>query len=145
MAQLTFPIVTGELRVDVRINLSAPTWRQFTPTASPRLRLFWHAPHSTPAVTPQGCLPRYCRQLPLAPTRQSNTQGIGGQVSVDLYRISLSICDAAQPHLPWFVQPDLLVMELPPGFWVDVLIGMDVLLNCRTLIDGPGRQFTLDF
>jgi hypothetical protein len=36
-------------------------------------------------------------------------------------------------------------MELPLGTPVDVLIGMDVLLGCRMLLDGPGRQFTLDF
>ncbi len=62
-----------------------------------------------------------------------------------LYRISLTIFDLAQQHLPWFVQPDLVVMELPPGTPVDVLIGTDVLLDCRMLLDGPGRQFTLDF
>jgi hypothetical protein len=43
------------------------------------------------------------------------------------------------------VQPDLLVMELPLGFPVDVLIGMDVLLGCRMLLDDPARQLTLDF
>lgn len=76
---------------------------------------------------------------------QSSTQGIGGAVSVDLYRVSLTVFDPAQQHLPWFVQPDLVVMELPPGTPVDVLIGMDVLLDCRMLLDGPGRQFMLDF
>jgi hypothetical protein len=81
----------------------------------------------------------------LARYAQSNTQGISGSVLVDLYHVSLSIWDAAQPNRPWFTQPDLLVMELPPGSPVDVLIGMDVLLGCRMFPDGPGRQFTLDF
>lgn len=62
-----------------------------------------------------------------------------------LYQVSLSIFDATQPLLPWFVIPDLEVMELPPHVTIDVLIGMDVLLQCRLLLDGPGRQFTLDF
>jgi hypothetical protein len=30
-----------------------------------------------------------------------------------------------------------------PG--IDMLIGLDVLLNRRLLIDGPARRFTLDF
>jgi hypothetical protein len=41
---------------------------------------------------------------------------------------------------------DLIVMEMPspiPG--VDVLIGLDVLLDCKLLLDGPARSFTLEF
>jgi hypothetical protein len=37
-------------------------------------------------------------------------------------------------------------MELPallPG--ADVLIGLDVLLTCKLILDGPARQFTLEF
>ncbi len=41
---------------------------------------------------------------------------------------------------------DLTVMELAnPIPDVEVLIGLDILLDCRLLLDGPGRQFTLDF
>jgi hypothetical protein len=64
---------------------------------------------------------------------------------VKLFRISLSVFDLTRPSLPWFVVPDLEVMELPPHIPLDVLIGMDVLLECRLLLDGPGRQFTLDY
>jgi hypothetical protein len=59
--------------------------------------------------------------------------------------VSLTILDPTRPQLPWFVQPDLLVMEMPAGLPLDVLIGMDVLLGCRLTLDGPARQFTLDF
>ncbi len=42
--------------------------------------------------------------------------------------------------------PTLLVMEalatLPDA---DVLIGLDILLNCKTLLDGPARRFTIEF
>jgi hypothetical protein len=47
--------------------------------------------------------------------------------------------------MPWLVQPDLLVMELPSVLPVDVLIGMDVLLTCKLVVDGPARQFTLEY
>jgi hypothetical protein len=43
-------------------------------------------------------------------------------------------------------EPDLLVMELAavlPN--VDVLIGLDVLLRYKLLLDGPVRQFALEF
>jgi hypothetical protein len=36
-------------------------------------------------------------------------------------------------------------MELAPGFAFDVLIGMDVLMSCKMLVDGPAGSFTLDF
>jgi hypothetical protein len=62
-----------------------------------------------------------------------------------LYRVSLSVFDPANPLVPWFVVPDLEVMELPSSVRYDVLIGMDVLLECRLLLDGPARTFTLDY
>ena len=145
MAQLTFPVVTDELLVDVRVNLHAPALAGLRAAHRP-------APVSVVArgiidtgSNASGISTSVLQQLALVPYVQTQTQGIGGSVSVQLYRISLSIFDAAQPHLPWFVQPDLLVMELPPGLPVDVLIGMDVLLGCRTLVDGPDRLLTIDF
>jgi len=145
MAQLTFPIVTDELLVDVRVNLAAPDLAVLRAANQP-------VPASVAAraildtgsnVT--GVAASIIRQFQLLPAQRSTTQGIGGAPAVDLFRVSLSICDAGHLHLPWFVQPDLLVMELPPGVLVDLLIGMDVLLGCRMLVDGPGRQLTLDF
>ena len=35
------------------------------------------------------------------------------------------------------------LIDPPPD--VEVFIGLDILLDCRLLLDGPGRQFTLDF
>lgn len=42
--------------------------------------------------------------------------------------------------------PDVLVMELSkPLANFEVLIGLEVLLIARLLLDGPGQLFTLDF
>ena len=42
--------------------------------------------------------------------------------------------------------PDMPVMELsPPIPGVDALIGMDILLMCKLLLDGPAKQFTLEW
>ncbi len=64
---------------------------------------------------------------------------------MNLYRASLHIMDKQQPGLPWLSQLSLVVMELTPGFPFDVLIGMDILLTCKMLVDGPRRQFALEF
>ena len=53
---------------------------------------------------------------------------------------------SAQTVRTWLTLPDLLVTELmitlPDA---DVLIGLDVPLKIKLLLDGPARSFTLDF
>ncbi|MCI0702102.1 MAG: retropepsin-like domain-containing protein [Planctomycetia bacterium] len=145
MAQLTFPIVADELLVDVRINLAAPDLAVLQAASQPAPASVMARAILDTGSNATGVAASIIQQFQLLPAQHSTTQGIGGAPAVDLFRVSLSICDASQLHLPRFTQPDLLVMELPPGFPVDVLIGMDVILDCRLLIDGPGRTFTIDF
>lgn len=145
MPQLTFPISARELIADVRVNVSAADMAQLY--ANRRA-----AP--APVVTrgeldtgsnATGVSAAVIQRLALVPHSKSSTTGIGGRIAVQLYRVSLSVFDAANPTLPWFVVPDLEVMELPSSVSRDVLVGMDVLLECRLLLDGPARQFTLDY
>jgi hypothetical protein len=145
MAQLTFPVVADELLVDVRINLAAPDLAVLQAANQPAPASFVARAILDTGSNATGVAASIIRHFQLLPVKHSTTRGIGGAPAVDLFRVSLSVCDAAQLHLPWFTHPDLLVMELPPGFPVDVLIGMDVLLNCRMLLDGPGRIVTIDF
>ena len=63
--------------------------------------------------------------------------GIGGSYPVRLYRVSLHVYDAQNLALPWFSHPTLVVMDLPPWVSHEALIGLDVLLNCKTTVDGP--------
>lgn len=145
MAQITFPIISGELLVEVNVNLPAPELvaRHAANLPAPQF------------VTAQGLVDTgsdisgidsaIIQQLALTPFAQTQTQGVGGSVAVDLFHVSLSIWNAPQPHLQKFVVPDLVVMELPAGAPAPVLIGMDVILACRMLIDGPGQTFTIDF
>ncbi len=63
-----------------------------------------------------------------------------------LYEVSISIEDPAQSGTLLLTESDLLVSELiavlPDA---DVLIGLDLLLGGKLLLDGPARLFTLDF
>jgi hypothetical protein len=133
------------LQVGVRVNLCAPELailhgnRQPAPAAVVGFGTLDTGSNAT------GVSASVIQRLALVSHATSSTHGIAGSVPVELYHVSLSVFDTAQPTLPWFVVPDLEVMELPSHISVDVLIGMDVLLECRLLIDGPGRQFTLDF
>jgi hypothetical protein len=145
VAQLTFPIVTDELLVDVRVNLPAPALALLLASQQPAPASVLARAILDTGSNATGVATSIIQQFQLSPAHQSQTQGITGSASVQLYRVSLSIFDAAQSHLPWYIQPDLLVFELLPGSPVDVLIGMDVLLGCRTLVDGPNRLLTIDF
>jgi hypothetical protein len=59
----------------------------------------------------------------------------------------VGITDPAQPAgSPWLTCSDMLVTELAtllPD--TDILIGLDVVLTCKLVVDGPGRSFTLEF
>lgn len=58
----------------------------------------------------------------------------------------MNVLDLGNPSGPKFVFSTLRIMELPtPLTTFDVLIGLDVLLTARLLLDGPARHFTLDF
>lgn len=145
MAQLSFPIALRELRVDVRVNLSAPELAVLVAGRRPApVSAVGRAVLDTGSnVT--GVSAAIIQQLALTSHASNKTSGVGGPVPVRLFRVSLSVFDAAQPHQPWFVQPDVEVMELPSHVSADVLIGMDVLLQCRLTVDGPAGTFTIDY
>jgi hypothetical protein len=144
MPQLTFPLAPAGLVVDARLNVDGATMR--ATLAAGRI---------SPSISTQ-CLidtgtditavaPSILQQLAIPVHYHTTTQGIGGSIPVRLFLVTLFVLDATRPHLPWFVLPDLLVMELPTGLPFDVLIGLDVLRTCKMFLDGPGGQFTLDF
>jgi hypothetical protein len=87
------------------------------------------------------------RQLAVPLTSTTSTHTAAGQVNVKLYTVSLGITDPAQPPgSPWLTQPGLLTMAAPAVLPdIDVLIGLDILLDCKMLLDGPARRFTLEF
>lgn len=145
MPQLTFPIVQASLVVDVLVNLEASLLLPLRAGGHPCPPLQGTGEIDT-ASTMTGVNSRVVRGLGLQPVGPPTTTiGIGGPVPVQLFCVSLHIRDARDPHLPMLTLPSLIVMELPPGPDCDVLIGMDVLLGCKLLVDGPAAQFTLDF
>lgn len=144
MAQLTSPIGPDGLIVDVLVNLEAPALLSLRSANQPRppvpaLGLLDTGSNVTGIALP------ILQKLGALVVGQSSTTSIVGSVGVNLYRVSLHVWDQRNSNLPWLTQPSLLVMELPAGFPYDVLIGMDVLRTCKTIVDGPGGIFTLEF
>jgi hypothetical protein len=84
--------------------------------------------------------------LGLTPFDRVTTHTVGGQVSVGRYKISLSIFGPARAAGPVLLRTEWTVMELPtllPN--INALFGMDLLSECRLIVDGPARQFTMEF
>lgn len=86
------------------------------------------------------------QSLGLIPSGHGKTQTVAGSLPVRLFDISLSLPHFGPSPGLRLLHDDLTVMELAqPIPKIDVLIGLDVLLTGKLLLDGPARQFTLDF
>jgi hypothetical protein len=147
MAQLRFPVTRAGLAVPVWIGqhrvLTAALLASGKPPVLPvQARGLLDTATDLSAVA-AGVL----QQLAISPVSSTAIHTAGGSVTVRLFRVSLGITDPSQPAgAPWLTEPDLLVTELPaPLPDADVLVGLDVLLDCKLVLDGPGRSFTLEF
>jgi hypothetical protein len=147
MPKLTFPIQADGLICDVLVGLDGQTTTMLVATKQPILPPI-RCRGLIDTGTDSTCVASaILRQLGLSlPTVRTTTHTTTGSASVDLYDVSVNVLDLRVPSGPKLVLPDLRVMEVVatlPNF--DVLIGLDVLLTARLLLDGPGRTFTLDF
>jgi hypothetical protein len=144
MPQLTFPIVPAGLVVDVLVNLEAAVLLPLRSTGGGPAPIQGSGLIDTGSDISALALP-ILQRLGTAPVGQTVTHGIAGPIPVALYRASLHIFNAQNVTLPWQSHPTLVVMELAAGVPFDVLLGMDILRTCKTLIDGPANNFLLDF
>jgi hypothetical protein len=88
--------------------------------------------------------PRVRQLLGLAPVLSTSTLTAGGQVTVDLFEVSVVITGPKGTAGPMYVRPYLLVTELAtPLPNLEVLIGRDILAECLFQQDGPGANFLL--
>lgn len=146
MPKLTFPIQQKELRLSAMISLNHPAMLGLITAGQPL-----PVPISTIALLDTGSnitavTTDVLQKLGISPIVQTSTHTARGSVPVQLFEVSLSIPPAGNLPGPMLTRSDLTVMELvDPPLDVEVLIGMDILLDCRLLLDGPGGQFTLDF
>jgi hypothetical protein len=88
---------------------------------------------------------RILQALGLSTSRSVKTHTASGSVSVDVYEISLSILPPTG-MTAMFTTSHLEVTELlhaAPG--IDVLVGLDVILQGVLHVDGPGGTFSFTF
>ena len=112
MPHLTFALSADGMVVPALIGLNRPATIVLAQAGQPIPR-----PVQVRALIDSGCdvtavAPHVFQQLGLMPIRSSVTQTAAGAVSVNLYRVSLTIFDSRGAGGPMFVQPNLLVTEL---------------------------------
>jgi hypothetical protein len=144
MATQTHPVSIDGLALDVLIGLKGADMAALVAAGKPV-----PAPALVRALIDTGtdmtcCAKWIIQRFGLAPMLQHTTQGISGSAAVRLFEVSFSIPGGIAASGPLLVLPQLVVMELPqPLSNVEVLIGLDVLLQCGLHVDGPGGQFSL--
>jgi hypothetical protein len=82
--------------------------------------------------------------LGISPIQQHTTQTLSGSLSIRLFEVSFSIPALSTGTGPLLVLPQLVVMEFTqPLQNIEVLIGLDVLMQCVLQLDGHNRQFAI--
>ncbi len=147
MPSLTFPIQPDGLICDVLVGLDGPTTAGLQAAGQPlvppaRCRGYIDTGTDVTCVAPT-----VLRGLGLTtPAWQTRAQTVSGPALVNLFSVSLSITDFANPASPMLTFPTLRVMEIPAALpVVDALIGLDILRTIRLVVDGPGGVFTLEW
>src|SRR5262249_49711706 len=146
MPRLTFPVSPTGLLCDVLIGLDGKTTAVLVAAGQP----------VAPPIACRGLVDTgtdvtcvasaVLRQLGLnQPIAQTTTQTASGASPANLYKVSLSVLDLWNNPGPKLLHPNVLTMELPAVLaGIDVLLGMDILLTARLIIDGPGGIFLLE-
>jgi hypothetical protein len=146
MPQLTFPIPADELRLNVVLGHNRKALKAILAAGQSIPKPLWASAVIDTGSNITCANSTVLQQLGLSLFGQSASQTVGGMRAVNLFEISLSTPPPGNVAGPMLTRSDLIVMELPvPIAGVDVLIGMDLLLNYKLMVDGPVRQFALDF
>jgi hypothetical protein len=146
MPQLTFPLSAGELKLAVVIGHPSKALKALLAAGQSVPSPLWTTGIVDTGTNITCVTPAVLQKLSLASVAMGSSQTVSGPASVNLFEVSLSIPPAGNVAGPMLTYSDLAVMEMPspiPG--VDVLIGLDILLRCKLLLDGPAGLFTLEF
>jgi hypothetical protein len=146
MPQLRLPIVGGELALTALVNVGSRGAHDLLASGQPLPRGVWAAAVIDTGTTLTCVSHTVLRQFGLTAAGQGSSQTALGPMVADVYRVSLSLLAYPGSPGPVLTFADMNVLEVPTlTGGVDVLVGMDVVLTCNLSVEGPARQFTLDF
>jgi hypothetical protein len=145
MPKLVFSVLPDGLVVDVVVGLDGDTVAAQVaagqPVAAPVLAIGEIDTGSNITAVSSAIL----RRLGVPVQHQTTTLTPAGLLAVNVFEVSVGIRNLADPSGGQLVEPKLAVMELTTVLpQTEVLIGLDFLLGCKFLLDGPSRQFSLE-
>ena len=146
MPKLVFPVLPDGLLVDVVIGLDGDRIADQIAAGQPVTPPLFTRGEVDTGTNITAVSAAILRRLGVSAHYQTTTLTVAGQLAVDVFAVSLGILNLGDPAGPQLVETKLPVMELTAALpQIEVLIGLDVLLGCRFLLDGPARQFSLEF
>lgn len=146
MMNLTFPVTADGLAVPVWVGLDADRIAGLVAAGRPVPGPIQVRGIVDTGANVTGVAAWVLRQLGISAATTASTTTAGGVMPVGRYRVFLEIADPAHPGGPWLTLSDVYVMDLPTNLPdTDVLIGLDVLLTCKLVLDGPARHFSREF
>ena len=146
MPRLTYPVTPHGLSVPVLVGLDGKTTAALHAAGRP-IPPPIHASGLLDTCSDLTAVAAWAlQQLAIAPATTATTRTAAGPMAVRLYQVSVSIQDVSQSGRFLLTAPAVLVSELPAVLPdADVLIGLDLLLVGKMLLDGPGRLFAMDY
>jgi hypothetical protein len=144
MPQMSFPFDRNGMMVDVLLSCGGDRLKQLLEQNTPIPAPVWARGMIDTGTNVSAVSLTLLRQLGIEGGKEVKSEGIGGEFVTRSYEISLTIADKTAPAGPTYSPPHVSVMHLDAA-GVDVLIGLDLLMACRLVIDGRAGLFTLEF
>jgi hypothetical protein len=145
MPKIVFPVHPDGLRVDVLIGLDGDTTAALLAAGQPITAPLPARGEIDTGSNMTGVSAAILQRLGVPIQYQATTQTASGSLAVNVMKVSVGVRDFGDPSGAELVEPDLPVMELTvPLAGVEVLVGLDFLLGCKFVLDGPARQFSLE-
>jgi hypothetical protein len=146
MPKLVFPVLPDGLIVDVVIGLDRDTIAAQIAAGQPVTSPILTRGEVDTGTNVSAVSAAVLRRLGVPVQYQTTTQTAAGQLAANVFKVSLGIRSLADPGGDELVEAGLFVMELMTVLpQVEVLVGLDILLSCKFVLDGPTGQFSLEF
>ncbi len=146
MPTLTYPVGKDGLIVPVLVGLDGQTTTDLF-AAGKSIAM----PVSARGIIDTGsnftsATPWIFQRLGIPHLRTATSQTASSVAKVKVYSVSIAIRDVLKTGTQDFTLPTVLVSELPIQLAdADVLVGLNVLLECNLLLEGPAKTFSLIF
>jgi hypothetical protein len=145
MPKVVFPVLPDGLLVDVLIGLDRAATVAQLAARQPITAPVWARGEIDTGSNMTAVSTAILQRLGIPFQYHATTKTASGNLAVSVAKASVGVRDRTDPASPELLEPTMAVMGLPTLLApVDVLIGLDFLLGCKFVLDGPALQFSLE-